>query len=122
MTDSGHLAQLCDFISTYGLHGAVVRKDWGKLITVSLSCSNKVSSGGSAARHKCRLEQRPASSSSCQFSVRSGKRGTKWAAAPFRLPLQVRARGGCNKSLTARPDLPEFTVKAYKVAQITESD
>lgn len=27
MTDSGHLAQLCDFISTYGLHGVVIRKE-----------------------------------------------------------------------------------------------
>lgn len=57
---------------------------------------------------------------SVQFSVR--KERNKCAAAPFRLPLQVRARCGCNKRLTARPDLPELTAKAYEVAQITESD
>lgn len=27
MTDLGHLAQLYDFISTYGLRGAVIRKE-----------------------------------------------------------------------------------------------
>lgn len=27
MTDSGNLAQLSDFISTYGLHGAVIKKE-----------------------------------------------------------------------------------------------
>lgn len=57
---------------------------------------------------------------SVQFSVR--KERNKCAAAPFRLPLQVHARSGWNKRLTARPDLAELRAKAHGAAQITESD
>lgn len=58
------------------------------------------------------------------FSLRSGKRGTKCAAASFRLPLQVRARCGWTKSLAARPALGELTAKGlmklHKKRRVTE--
>lgn len=88
------------------------------VITVRVSCHNKVLSGRSAAcQSKLQL--------SLQFSETGGGEKNKMcsgATSQLQLPHQVRPQCGCNNSLAFRPDLPEVTVKAYKVTQIMEKN
>lgn len=132
MTDSRHLVQLwCDFISAYGLHGAVIRKEEEggreneEVITESVSCYNKVLSGGSVA---CQNKPRaPAEASAfLQLSVwfwetvrEETKKMCTSAASQFRLPHQLCPQCGCNKRST---DSPEVTVKAHKVREMMKSN